>query len=354
MSVEAQLLRKHLAIDPHTRILLSNVSDEALIGEIAASGKPVGFYHCDWGLLRSLRAQLSNCPNITFYRSVFPSTERSTEQSQIPYNLALIGIPTSPGFAKALIVTALWVMQTGGTLLCAGKKKLGGNATLRNMQQIAQPEVLKSGDTSILFSLKAGSPLDIPPEWQTPWKPVPMQYTVRNKSYTVHSQPGIYSWDALDRGASLLINSLDQLDLGKPQRILDAGCGYGLLGMVMHDYLQPEKTCWVDKNLLAVHCTQLSVPGETVLAADLLADELSAHEPFDLIFCNPPFFDSYTGGTGFMKDFAPRAARMLSNSGQFLLVGNKHFKFAEALAASFKHLEILLDNDAFIIGRGRN
>ncbi len=335
---------EHLTLSPTDHILLCNLSAGDMVAALSDKAAHLSVYHPDCGVLAELRARFRDVPNVAIHDTVFPQDTRGT--------VALLGLPVSPGFAKALLSAALEALAPYGKLLVAGHRTLGGDAALRAAQTIGQPRVLSQDDTYIVFEIQTPLTERIPPDWTALQKPQPFEYPAYGTTYTVYSQPGIFSWDKLEKGAAFLIDNLEMLALPQGGVILDAGCGYGLLGQVLRAYTRAQKTVWVDINRLAIMATQHGLPAETVLCADLTQTTLPDYGPFDLIFCNPPFYDPYKDNTDFMRLFTPRVPAMLKPGGVFLVVTRAVFKFHEFMAQHFPSMEIVTEQDGFCIMLG--
>jgi 16S rRNA G1207 methylase RsmC len=339
------LFTDHLTVSESDHLLVVNLSDLPFVQSLAARVAHLALYNPDCDVLHAFRAAFADAPNVTVHDAIFPHEGE--------FSAALMEIPVSPGLGKGLLAKTLRYLRPGGRLLAAGHRELGGKVSMKNAAILAKTNLLAERDTHLIFESICGDALSIPPAWGTPWEPQTMTYDLRGTTYTVHSQPGIFSWDQLEKGAAFLIRHLDDLDLPQHGTILDAGCGYGLLGMVMRDYTQARKTVWVDKSRLAIRATQRSLPGEAVECADLTRESLPHHAPFDLIFCNPPFYDPYKNDTDFMSQFTPRVPSMLSDDGVFLVVTREVFKFDEFMVQHFPLMEVAVREEGFCIMLGR-
>lgn len=105
----------------------------------------------------------------------------------------------------------------------------------------------------------------------------------------------VFSKSQVDFGSDLMIQSairdLKERD-AKVWSILDLGCGYGVVGIVMKKVFKGAEVTCVDKNKRAVNLARENgINNGTPLKACMESDCLSAidkDEKFDLILTNPP------------------------------------------------------------------
>jgi 16S rRNA (guanine1207-N2)-methyltransferase len=106
--------------------------------------------------------------------------------------------------------------------------------------------------------------------------------------YRFRTAPGVFSRAAVDRGTRLL---LDTADLSGAQRILDLGCGYGVMGIVAAARAPRARVTLVDVNPRAVALASENIALNQVANADARAGDgcaVVAGEQFDVILFNPP------------------------------------------------------------------
>lgn len=347
MASFSHLFRHYLHLTPHQQVMTANIHDADHVQEIAGSAAQLTVYHCDFMVLQALKAQFRQAAHVEISDAVFPAAYAETGRG---FDLALVQIPVSPSFAIGVVASALLALAPGGRLVAAGNKLLGGRTTVRKLQAQMEVTILDESGEDIIFAVDAvdaGAVPALPGDWHLAYQPQQKSYQVSGEDYVVHTQPGIFSWHQIDPGPAYFLQHIREVEIKPGGCIMDAGCGYGLLGLVMQDYCQPARTVWVDKNLLAVRCTQLTVPDGIVLAADLLCSDFSAYEPFDVIFCVPPFYDAYTEGTGFMEAFTPRARQMLRPDGMLIIVANRVLKFGQFLRREYSSVEVIDDGGDF-------
>lgn len=151
-------------------------------------------------------------------------------------------------------------------------------------------------------------------------EPIEIAVEVRDLSFTLHSDVGVFSRRRPDTGTLLLARYAEFPAEGA---ILDLGCGYGLIG-VLAGLLSPNaRVTLVDVNPraadLARRNCQRYAPGNTeILTGD--AVEVLGDRKFDAILSNPPFHAGKPVVMALIKDAAAR----LNPDGVMWIVGRTH------------------------------
>jgi 16S rRNA G1207 methylase RsmC len=343
--MDYQLFENHITIPPNRHWLFANIEDDRLITNLPDHPLAVDVFHRDWSILRNLRKRLSQ-PYITIHETIFPDP-------QPVYDVALVGIPKGRELARAMLLTALQALKPEGVLYAVGANKGGANTAQTDMKTIAPTSTLATKAHHRLIAVQRPAQIIIPPEWGIPWQPEQRVFHVHGADYPLFTHPGIFSYEHLDEGTAFLLDNLDRLNASPGLRILDAGCGVGIIGMVAQRELSPKKVVWVDTDLLAVKCVRTSLPGASVLAADLTHDLLAGHTPFDLILCNPPFHQEHAQSTAFMNGFAQRARQMLAPDGDLVIVFNRFLTYWDILETHSYQVQFIAENGRYQVLSGR-
>ena len=97
-----------------------------------------------------------------------------------------------------------------------------------------------------------------------------INYRYQNYEFIFISDNGVFSKDKIDYGSRLLIETLLKT---KPnyQNLLDVGCGYGLLGIVLAKVLNARATL-CDINKRAIHLAEKNIITNQVDAQTILSN----------------------------------------------------------------------------------
>ena len=89
---------------------------------------------------------------------------------------------------------------------------------------------------------------------ETPLKVYTIPVSLRKHLYLFKTISGVFSYKKLDLGTKVLIENM--IIPQKPTQMLDLGCGYGIIGIVLA-YESPESSVYfIDINKRAIWCTK--------------------------------------------------------------------------------------------------
>ncbi|MFP4056707.1 MAG: class I SAM-dependent methyltransferase [Candidatus Brocadiia bacterium] len=164
-------------------------------------------------------------------------------------------------------------------------------------------------------------------------------FTVREGERVLRfvSRPGVFCHGKLDDGTRALLATVE---MGQAQRVLDLGCGVGVLGAVAAIRCPQARVTLVDSSARAIHCAQRSLAALGL--ADRCTTVLTAHaardlEPgFDLVLSNPPYYGNYR----ISERFLDAAARVLVPGGSLALVTKGVEWHRQAMEQRFEAVEV--------------
>ncbi|MDR3314829.1 MAG: methyltransferase [Oscillospiraceae bacterium] len=161
-------------------------------------------------------------------------------------------------------------------------------------------------------------------------------YYYGNQKFMLTSNSGVFSPGHVDPATDLLLKTVPPLQ----GSLLDLGCGYGVIGIVLAKAFGLEATL-ADVNRRALDCAALNCRQNDV-AAQVVQSDGFAHIPglFGCITLNPPIH----AGKEVVYGLFAQAAQHLAPGGAFYVVMlEKHGapSAARALSALFGNCEIL-------------
>ncbi|CAV19661.1 MULTISPECIES: 16S rRNA (guanine(1207)-N(2))-methyltransferase RsmC [Vibrio] len=173
-------------------------------------------------------------------------------------------------------------------------------------------------------------------------------YTVNigEQSLTVKSLPGVFSHGQFDVGSQLLLDTLPKLK-GK---VLDFGCGAGVLGAVMasrHPDIELEM-CDISAFAVASSQATLEANGLTgnVFASDVYSD---TSKDYQFIISNPPFHSGLDTSYSATETLLAQAPNHMKRSGEMIIVANSFLKYIPIIEQAFGKCATLNKTTKFAI-----
>lgn len=169
----------------------------------------------------------------------------------------------------------------------------------------------------------------------------------REQDLTLVSYPGVFSHARLDEGSLELLPLIDDGE----RRVLDIGCGYGLLSACLAR--AGAAVTSVDRSATAVAATTdtLSANG---LAGEVRGGDLYQPvngERFREIWTNPPFHEGTRRTLDVTERLIRGAPEHLSADGMLTLVCNHGLSYDVLLRAAFRRVELLRQTRRFLVYR---
>lgn len=159
------------------------------------------------------------------------------------------------------------------------------------------------------------------------------------------TRPGVFSHRHVDAGARALINTMT---VHETTRVLDLGCGSGVVGMAAAARFPGVQVLGVDSNPRAVECTLWGAQRNELPGLTAQLDASGATIPpgqFDLAVANPPYFSNYRIAELFLQ----MALKGLRPGGQFNLVTKAPSWYEERVPDLFDDGVVFDHKDYFII-----
>lgn len=227
-------------------------------------------------------------------------------------------------YALAQVAWAHACTPPGGTLYLAGDRDKGFDRYVR-----AAARAFGTGET---IARDGGMRVARLTRFPGPTPAVPEAERFAWQGLQVVGLPGVFSAAKPDRATALLLTALDELNLAG-KRVLDLGCGTGLIGAWAAQ--RGAQVTLVDGDLQSVRSAQATLaanglPGE-VLLSDV--DAALGERTFDVILSNPPFHVGRGVVLDVAREFIAAAARRLNPGGTLYLVANEPLPYETPLRA---------------------
>lgn len=157
--------------------------------------------------------------------------------------------------------------------------------------------------------------------------------------------PGLFGWDKIDEGSSLLTGYLPKDASG---RVADFGCGYGYLS----DYIAQNMP-----DVTAIDAYDIDARAVSIVAENggekvkPLWRDLKTHNPgpvYDMVVMNPPFHNGKQEDIGLGESLIRTAWASLAPGGRLFMVANRNLPYEKV-----EKLTILHEGELFKVMMGR-
>jgi len=256
-----------------------------------------------------------------------------------PFTSAILRLPKAKDELDMAVHAAAAGLEPGGRLWVYGANDEGAGSAEGRLREImgSASTVASGGRCRVLETTR---PEEMPGRLGT------LQSWGRSFSLDVPhlpetwvSFPGVFAHGRVDGGTRALLSVIPALAPGA--RVLDFGCGSGLLGGYV-GARQPEVSVdFLDADAVAVAAVEANLPEARTILSDGLPE--SGDRQYDLIVSNPPYHEG-KGETGrVIEELVLGAPRHLNQRGALLLVTQRRLPVAIHLEAAFNTVAIVLD-----------
>jgi 16S rRNA (guanine1207-N2)-methyltransferase len=274
------------------------------------------------------------------------------------FDIAVMLIPKGRNLARRWLLETIRVLKPYGVLYLGGANDIGVQSIIKDAAELfTYVEILgyKKGTRIAKISKKkrtadfpawAGINGIAPGTWQE------FEHTIGANHYSVRCLPGVFSADHLDEGTSLL---LDNFEVPENARVLDVGCGYGILGMAAARKQASAQIEMVDVDLMAVASSAENIRLNLLANVRVFAsDLLSACSPglYQLILSNPPFHTGKQTNYMISEALVEQAYNCLAPGGELILVANRFLRYEKLMEPLFSRVTIKVQTNKFHVITG--
>jgi 16S rRNA G1207 methylase RsmC len=169
---------------------------------------------------------------------------------------------------------------------------------------------------------------------------------IRGISVEFEVVPGLFSYKHVDEGTKLL---LEYAEIPEEGTILDIGCGYGVIGIVIAKLNPKLEVYMTDINKDAVEITKRNILRNRLNPEKVKVLHGNLYEPvkdlkFNAIYSNPPF----SAGMDLVEKIVREAPRYLKHRGTLQIVARKGAEKVRKLMLSvFGNVNILVSKKGY-------
>ena len=265
------------------------------------------------------------------------------------YDAALIYLPKSKGELDLVLAYITPMLQKGGDIFLVGEKKGGIASAAKKLESYGlNYSKLDSAKHCQLWQVTVESEV---PEFDLDQWITQVPVSFNQQDMKIASIPGVFSFAELDEGTALLMENMPTKLEG---RVLDFGCGCGVLGLyakLLNPSIQLEM---VDINLLALVCSEKTISMNKCQANIYPSDGWSqVSGRVNAVLTNPPFHRGIATEYETTEYFIHKAKDKMAKYAPFLLVANSFLKYAAIIEKNFGRCDVLVETSKFRVYKGQ-
>ncbi|MCW8825601.1 MAG: methyltransferase [Gammaproteobacteria bacterium] len=263
------------------------------------------------------------------------------------FDLILIKAPKSLALLEDELIRIRPLIKPGSQLIVSGMIKGLAPGVWKLLERIIGPT------TTSLARKKARLIFTSPDsELGQTESPYPTCYTLEQSNYQICNHANVFSRESLDIGTRLFLKHIPTSALTKD--IVDLGCGNGVVGLIASER-NPEATIhFIDESHMAIASARDNFNrafGMQRPATYEIEDGLTkvSDNSVDLILCNPPFHQQSAVGTHLAQQMFNDSKRVLKDSGELWVIGNRHLGYHKTLKQLFGNVTLIDSNKKFVV-----
>lgn len=259
------------------------------------------------------------------------------------YDCAVVFLPKSKGELDLMLAYITPMLEVGADVYLVGEKKGGIASASKRLENYGS-------DSSKLDSAKHCQLWHVSLEEKAKAFSVDswiktIDITFNNVDLKVAAIPGVFSFAELDKGTALLMENMFTKLEG---RILDFGCGCGVLGTYTKKLNPDIHLEMIDINLLALICAQKTLELNNIEAKVYPSDGWDdVQGRVNGVVTNPPFHRGIGTEYQTTEYFIQKAKDKMAKYAPLLLVANNFLKYAAIIEHTFGRCDVLAETTKF-------
>ncbi|MEN9939185.1 MAG: hypothetical protein RLZZ387_5764 [Chloroflexota bacterium] len=355
VSAAQDLLASHVEAPPGARIAVLGCGHGALGAALTRKSSGAALTLTDVNIVALSVAERTLAANDVQGVSLVERISLLPERAGT-FDVVAIETPQSRPLARRWLVEAHALLRPGGSLYLAGPNDQGIQPLIGDAAALfgAAAQIGYGGRARVALAVRGDAPPS--PVWASEPGIAPgtwheMEVEITGERLALRSLPGIFSYNRLDDGTRLLLEAMPAL-VGL--RVLDAGCGYGVIGLVAARR-GAATVDMVDASTLAVAAARANIRAHDIQGAEAHAsDALQAvvRRGYDLVLSNPPFHAGKAVDYDVAHVFIEQARALLPVGGRLVLVANRFIRYDDVMRGLFERVEILAQSKGFRVLAG--
>ncbi len=328
----SQIAQRQLAYFEGKHVLVAGEAEDLFPVELVNHCESVTVFTTNYGYYR----QLQPYDQIT---SVFGAEFTGDTQA----DLVLLYWPKAKAEAEYLLAMLMAKLGEDTEIVVVGENRSG----VKSIEKMFKPYgPITKFDSARRCSFYWGKCLNQPQPFDMQQWFKSYQVNYHNHQLTIKSLPGVFSHGQFDIGSQLLLDTLPALS-GK---VLDFGCGAGVIGSVMAILNPSIELEMCDISALAVESSKETLAANglkgNVFASDVYSD---TSNDYKFIISNPPFHAGLDTSYSATETLLAQAPNYQNAHGELLIVANSFLKYQPIIEKAFGNCETLNKTNKFAI-----
>ena len=263
--------------------------------------------------------------------------------------VVLIKVPKTLSFLEHQLQQLSTVIGKDTIVVAAGKVDTIHKSTLALFEKYigTTKTSLAKKKSRLIFSIVDQT--DIPED------DIAITWDIERFDWKIHNHANVFSRNHLDIGGRYLMDNLPEGDFTK---VVDLGCGNGVVGMAAAVAYPEAQITFIDESYMAVDSARINMlknfeeerSDNTRFVVNNGLVGFKARS-YDLILCNPPFHQQHAITDHIAWSMFNDAHFCLAVNGELVIVGNRHLDYQDKLERIFGNCELITENKKFVILR---
>ena len=163
-----------------------------------------------------------------------------------------------------------------------------------------------------------------------------IEATIKGQHLLLETHPDVFCPRYVDPGTFAM---LSKVDFASGDRVLDLGCGYGVVGILAAKLAGPSGVYMVDNNAVAIRLSRENARRNGCLGVHIaLSDGVAGLDAggFDMILCNPPYQVDFA----VPKRFIEKGFNRLKLGGVMYMVTKRKLWYRNKLIGTFGGVQV--------------
>lgn len=174
---------------------------------------------------------------------------------------------------------------------------------------------------------------------------MPLNINLKDVALSFETSDKLFSPNQIDQGTQAMLSTID---FHPDDKVLDLGCGYGVVGILAARLIGQERVVMVDVDPNAVTLAKKNAENNGISGISIfVSDGLSEVEEdnFTIILSNPPYHEDFSVPKGFIEN----GFKKLTIGGKMVMVVKRLDWYKNKLKTIFGGVKVVEINDYYIL-----